>query len=54
MMSNPRVLYGLLRHQVRSALGRRTVPFGFDPYAEPPATDWTPGAEPQRSKEPVR
>ncbi len=44
MMSSPRVLYGLLRYKVNSALGRTKVPFGFDPQLEPPGTDWTPGA----------
>ncbi len=44
MMRSPRVLGGLLRHQVRSALGRRRVPFGFDADQDPPGTDWTPGA----------
>ena len=44
MMRSPRVLAGLLRYQVNSALGRRKVPFGFDPQLEPPGTDWTPGA----------
>ena len=41
MMRNPRVLAGFVRHRVRTALGRRRVPFGFDPRAEPPATDYS-------------
>jgi 2-polyprenyl-6-methoxyphenol hydroxylase-like FAD-dependent oxidoreductase len=45
MLRNPRVLAGLLRYRVRSALGRYRVPFGFDPQADPPATDYsTPSA----------
>jgi 2-polyprenyl-6-methoxyphenol hydroxylase-like FAD-dependent oxidoreductase len=41
MMTNPRVLAGLLRYRVRTALGRHRVPFGFDPQAEPPVTDYS-------------
>ncbi|ATY12276.1 hypothetical protein CU254_18740 [Amycolatopsis sp. AA4] len=44
MMRNPRVLGGLARFCVRSLLGRHRVPFGFDPQAEPPATDYSPAA----------
>ncbi len=44
MMRSPRVLFGLLRYKVNSALGRTKVPFGFDSQLEPPGTDWTPGA----------
>lgn len=44
MMRTPRVLAGLLRYKVNSALGRSKVPFGFDSQQEPPGTDWTPGA----------
>ena len=44
MMRSPRVLAGLLRYQLNSVLGRRTVPFGFDAQQDPPDTDWTPGA----------
>jgi 2-polyprenyl-6-methoxyphenol hydroxylase-like FAD-dependent oxidoreductase len=44
MMRNPRVIAGLLRYRVRAALGRHRVPFGFDPQAEPPATDYSPNA----------
>ena len=44
MMSNPRVVAGLLRYRIRAALGRHRVPFGFDPQAEPPATDYSPDA----------
>lgn len=42
MMRNPRVIAGLVRYRVRTALGRRRVPFGFDPQVEPPATDYSP------------
>lgn len=48
MMTNPRVLAGLLRYRVRTALGRQRVPFGFDPLAEPPATDYSAAAAPAR------
>jgi 2-polyprenyl-6-methoxyphenol hydroxylase-like FAD-dependent oxidoreductase len=41
MLGNPRVLARLLRYGIRAALGRRRVPFGFDPQAEPPATDYS-------------
>lgn len=41
MMRNPRVLFGLLRYQVNTWLGRRRVPFGFPAEEDPPATDWT-------------
>jgi hypothetical protein len=41
MLGNPGVLARLVRHAVRAALGRRRVPFGFDPQAEPPATDYS-------------
>jgi 2-polyprenyl-6-methoxyphenol hydroxylase-like FAD-dependent oxidoreductase len=44
MMTNPRVITGLLRHRVRTALGRQRVPFGFDPHAEPPTTDYSTAA----------
>ena len=47
MMKSPRVLAGLLRYQINSALGRHKVPFGFDSQLEPPGTDWTPGAAAQ-------
>ena len=43
MMRNPRVLAALVRYRVRTALGRHRVPFGFDPLAEPPGTDYSPG-----------
>jgi hypothetical protein len=46
MMKRPRVLAGLLRYRANSLLGRRKVPFGFDPQLDPPGTDWTPGAAP--------
>ncbi|MCH9667673.1 MAG: hypothetical protein K0U80_07410 [Actinomycetia bacterium] len=42
MLKNPRVLFGLLRYQVRRLLGRSTVPYGFDPLSDPPGTDYTP------------
>ncbi len=42
MMRNPRVIAGLVRYRIRAALGRHRVPFGFDPRAEPPATDYSP------------
>jgi hypothetical protein len=41
MMTSPRVLAALLRFKVRSALGRLTLPFGFDAQQDPPGTDWT-------------
>ncbi|MFI6098071.1 NAD(P)/FAD-dependent oxidoreductase [Lentzea sp. NPDC051213] len=41
MMRNPRVIAGLVRYRIRTALGRQRVPFGFDPQAEPPATDYS-------------
>ncbi|HKN56894.1 MAG TPA: hypothetical protein VJX66_30680 [Amycolatopsis sp.] len=41
MMRNPRVLAGLVRYRVLAALGRHRIPFGFDPQAEPPATDYS-------------
>jgi hypothetical protein len=44
MMRNPRVLFGLLRFKVNSALGRLTLPFGFDAQQDPPGRDWTLGA----------
>jgi hypothetical protein len=43
MMRNPRVLAALVRYRIRTALGRQRIPFGFDPQAEPPATDYSPG-----------
>jgi 2-polyprenyl-6-methoxyphenol hydroxylase-like FAD-dependent oxidoreductase len=42
MLRNPRVIAGLVRYRVRATLGRHRVPFGFDPRAEPPATDYSP------------
>jgi 2-polyprenyl-6-methoxyphenol hydroxylase-like FAD-dependent oxidoreductase len=44
MMANPRVIAGLLRFKVNSALGRLKLPFGFDAQQDPPGTDWTLGA----------
>jgi 2-polyprenyl-6-methoxyphenol hydroxylase-like FAD-dependent oxidoreductase len=41
MMSNPRVIAGIVRYRIRAALGRHRVPYGFDPQAEPPATDYS-------------
>ncbi len=41
MFKSPRVLFGLARYQLRSALGRTTVPYGFDPLLDPPGTDYT-------------
>jgi len=41
MMTNPRVLSALARFRIRSALGRLTVPYGFDSQQEPPGTDHT-------------
>ncbi|MBB3663596.1 2-polyprenyl-6-methoxyphenol hydroxylase-like FAD-dependent oxidoreductase [Prauserella sediminis] len=41
MMTSPRVLAGLVRYRIRAALGRERVPYGFDPQAEPPATDYS-------------
>ena len=38
------MIAGLVRYRVRAALGRRRVPFGFDPQAEPPATDYSDSA----------
>jgi hypothetical protein len=42
MLKNPRVLFGLLRYQVKRVLGQSTVPYGFDPLLDPPGTDYTP------------
>ncbi len=50
MMTSPRVLGGLLRFKVKSVLGRHRVPFGFDPQQDPPDTDWTSGAVPDRAE----
>ena len=44
MFRSPRVWYGLARYHLRNALGRTTVPYGFDPMLDPPATDYTPTA----------
>ena len=41
MVKRPRVLWGLLRYQVKSALRRTTVPYGFDALADPPGTDYS-------------
>ena len=43
MFRSPRVLFGLARHQIKAALGRTTVPFGFDPQLDPPGTDYSEG-----------
>jgi 2-polyprenyl-6-methoxyphenol hydroxylase-like FAD-dependent oxidoreductase len=45
MVRSPRVLAGLVRYRLRAALGRHRVPFGFDPRAEPPATDYSTAAK---------
>lgn len=42
MFRSPRVLFGLARYQVRAALRRTTVPYGFAPSLDPPGTDYTP------------
>ncbi len=42
MFKNPRVLWGLAKYQVRAALRRTTIPYGFDPALDPPGTDYTP------------
>lgn len=42
MFRSPRVLLGLARYQVKAALRRTKVPFGFDPGLDPPGTDYTP------------
>ncbi len=44
MLTNPRVIFGLLRYKVRSALGLEKIPYGFDGQLPPPSKDWTPGA----------
>jgi 2-polyprenyl-6-methoxyphenol hydroxylase-like FAD-dependent oxidoreductase len=41
MFRNPRVLFGLARHQVKTALRRTKVPYGFDPSVDPPGTDYS-------------
>ena len=41
MFRSPRVLLGLARHQVKAALGRTSVPYGFDPLLDPPGTDYS-------------
>jgi hypothetical protein len=41
MFKSPRVLWGLLRYQAKSALGRTTVPYGFDALTDPPGTDYS-------------
>ncbi len=41
MFRSPRVLFGLARHQLKAALGRTTVPYGFDPLLDPPDTDYS-------------
>ncbi|MFL6089932.1 MAG: FAD-dependent oxidoreductase [Aeromicrobium sp.] len=41
MFRNPRVLFGLARYQVKAALRRTKVPYGFDPAFDPPGTDYT-------------
>ena len=46
MMTDPRFVYGLLRHKVREALGRTRVPGGFDIRLDPPGTDYSDPANP--------
>ncbi|MBO0841961.1 MAG: hypothetical protein J2O46_02160, partial [Nocardioides sp.] len=41
MATDPRFLFGLLRHGVRSRLGLTKVPAGFDLRQDPPATDYS-------------
>ena len=41
MMTSPRVIVALIRFKVRSALGRLSLPFGFDSQQDPPGKDWT-------------
>ena len=41
MMTSPRVIAALIRFKIRSALGRLSLPFGFDPRQDPPGKDWT-------------
>ncbi len=36
------MIAALVRYRIRTALGRQRIPFGFDPQAEPPATDYSP------------
>ncbi|WP_372727383.1 FAD-dependent oxidoreductase [Nocardioides sp.] len=50
MFRSPRVLFGLARHQVKAALGRTTVPFGFDPLLDPPATDYSEAAPTEKAE----
>jgi 2-polyprenyl-6-methoxyphenol hydroxylase-like FAD-dependent oxidoreductase len=38
---SPRVIFGILRYALRKALGRTTIPTGFDPRFDPPADDYT-------------
>lgn len=46
MMTDPRFLFGLLRQKVREALGRTTVPAGFDIRLDPPGTDYSDPSNP--------
>lgn len=41
MFRNPRVLWGLLRYQLKVAFKRTKIPYGFDPATDPPGTDYT-------------
>jgi hypothetical protein len=41
MMTSPRVIAALIRFKIRSALGRLSLPSGFDPRQDPPGKDWT-------------
>ena len=48
MMKSPRVLVGLLRYKVNSALGRHKVPFGFDATAGATGHGLDPGRRARR------
>ncbi len=54
MLTNPRVIFGLLRYKIRSALGREKIPYGFDGQLPPPSKDWTPGAAAESTLEAIR
>ena len=49
MSRSPRVIFGLLRHVVRRALGRTVLPLGFDHRRDPPAHDYSNGLVPGRT-----
>ena len=46
MLTDPRFLFGLVRHKVRDALGLTKVPAGSDIRLDPPGTDYTDPANP--------